>query len=171
MKRIIIGVGLDSRAGAHRAGPRLGQALQGPSRPAARVKFDTRVAQDKIKAVKRFYFFDLPLTCERSPRHVSISNRPPPNFPFPTMKVQAREFHGHFSNSDFHTRGHVEAKFNGKFTKAAGTLRVQGHPFGAQKPVRHGYRRLARATDWLAARSPIEPPAPASVHRGLRRTG
>jgi hypothetical protein len=147
MKRILIGIGLVAVLAF--AALALGSVrhYKGPVDQGGRVKFDTRVDQGKVKAVKRFYFFDLPLTCERSPRHVLISNRRPLNFPFPTMKVKAREFHGDFSNSDFHTRGHVEGQFNRHFTKAAGTLRVQGHPFGAQNKCDTG------TDDWHAHRT------------------
>jgi hypothetical protein len=117
---------------------------KGPVDQGGRVKFETNVELGKVKSVKRFYFFDLPLNCERSPRHVLISNRRPLDFPIPTMRVNHRQFHGDFSNSDFHTRGHVEGKFNRQFTKAAGTLRVQGHPFGAQNKCDTG------TDDWHA---------------------
>ncbi len=107
---------------------------RGPIKQGGYVTFQTEVKQQQ-RRVTKFYFFNLKLTCEKAPKGASntikISNKSPLNFPVPPMTVKNGQFHGSFYKEEFKTRGAVTGAFSDHNLKAAGTLRVYGHPLGS----------------------------------------
>jgi len=93
---------------------------RGPVQQGGHITFQTKVRHHKVKRVKKFYFFDVKLTCDEAT--FPISNRKPLNFPVPPMKVKHREFHGTFAQLG--GTGRVTGQFTDHFKHATGTLRV-----------------------------------------------
>jgi hypothetical protein len=93
---------------------------RGPIQQGGHVTFQTKVTRHKVKRVKRFYFYDVTLTCDE--QTFPISNRTPLNFPVPPMRVRHREFHGTFSQLG--GTGRIKGEFRDHYRRANGTLRV-----------------------------------------------
>ena len=93
---------------------------RGPVQQGGHVTFDTKVKHHRAKKVRKFYFFDVTLTCDEAT--FPISNRTPLNFPVPSMKVKHGEFHGTFSQLG--GTGRVQGEFTDHFKQVSGTLRV-----------------------------------------------
>ena len=120
MKRTLIGAGLVATLAFAAVALGAVKHYRGPIEQGGRVTFDTKVKHHRAKRVKRFYFFDVKLTCDEAT--FPISNRTPLNFPVPPMNVKHREFHGTFSQLG--GTGRIKGTFTDHFKQAAGTVRL-----------------------------------------------
>jgi hypothetical protein len=120
LKRILIVGGLVATLAFAGVAAGAVKHYRGPIQQGGHVTFQTKVKHHKTKSVKRFYFFDVTMTCDE--QTFQISNRTPLNFPVPPMKVRHREFHGTFSQLG--GTGRVTGQFTHHFKHASGTLRV-----------------------------------------------
>jgi hypothetical protein len=120
MKRVVLVAGLIGALAFAAVATGAVKHYRGPIEQGGRVTFQTKVKHHKVKKVKKFYFFDVELTCDE--QAFPISNRTPLNFPVPPMKVKHREFHGTFSQLG--GTGRVKGEFTDHFKRANGTLRV-----------------------------------------------